>query len=503
MTKTLLLKRITCLVLALALVLPAQAVLALSPTLDGLEKSGGMSLTLDDIRLEKLNASSDEGFELLSGLLRPLKLQAALTGDSAYVDLTDGATAVFSGALGADLTEDMQKPLWHQTLQRVLDTDLPALFEAFMPAPLSAEAEAEEQTGTETEAQAETEAEDQTGTETEAQAEAEAQAETVRPEKRGATIRYVGRSTQRITLTVDQAALAAQQAALAPLYEDIGRLTAHLPYGQALTAWLDGAAVERPLTFIRLMDDAGATLGWQMSGRVKSGDDVRKLSFTGGYKGLNAYITLELSATRGSDRFRFTLELQDKEQKNKNQLTGSLTCQRKKDGESHTVKDTVKLKAETKDGEKLTGTVSRKVTADGTSTIWTVKPSLHAVDGALTGTLDLQKVWAQTTVWTAEARLSVGPAGDLPEGPALSRAQVIRSVGDWYLDKYNALSPEGKRQMAHMLRTDSWTNGAVTVAPADLPQPDGDAAQTVEPGEAAAGQSETGGDETGEAPAQP
>ncbi len=427
-------KRLFALALVLLTVFTVTGAMAVPTEIEELLNGDSLGISVSDIRLDKLNASSDDGFRLVSGLLSPLSLTAGLADGKVYIRLTDAEETVLDGYMDVAAQAEDTQPLFHETLGAIFSEDLPAVFQAALP-----------------------------------------EGEPPQPEKRSTSVRRLGRSTQRTEVTLDSEWFQSAPEVLTRLYGRIRLLTAHLPHSGEISAWLDGAAPVSALTLTRLEDAEGKPVAWQLNGRFRSGTDTRRLSLTGGISGTAAYITCSLPAVSGKNLLKFTCEVYEKSTKKEDRFTVELTYQRKFGKENYRIRDNVQLKAGKTADSRLTGTVTRKVTLNDTGTTWTVKPSLAFTGKTLAGTVDITKVWAQTTVYSATARLAIGPVDAQAGGQALTEADVAGAAARWYLGKYRALSPADQRMFVHMLRSDHWMNGPVEIAPPDAP-----AAQAVE-----------------------
>ena len=134
-------------------------------------------------------------------------------------------------------------------------------------------------------------------------------------------------------------------------------------------------------------------------------------------------------------------------------------------GVSLTLKDTVDLTDDHSDGEKITGSLKREHTADGIKTVWTVTPSLRGDGHSLEGRLTCRKKHAQTVVWQAELTVSAAVGADPGEAAAADETLFAAQVLNYLTGYRNSLPEADRRQLDHMLRTDSWMNGAVIPVP--------------------------------------
>ena len=409
------------LALLCALLLLTQSCLALSGTLDALDAAESLTLTVGGLKVERLTGS-DKGLQTLNAFAAPLSASVAVGGDTALLRLMAGDREISSLRMDADAGTER---LPHKALEAVFTEALPALFDACMPAE-----------------------------------------EPPEPEERSVSVRNLGRSTRRTTLTVTPEQFAAAGPALAGFRECVSRLSAHLPHAAEIMVWLDQMEAVSDLTLKRLENDGGDAVAWQLTGQIASGGkDVRKLTLYGGVNGKNVYVSLKLPARSGKNRLELTADLKDTAGKKKNTWSGTVTYKRNMNGVSLTLKDTVDLTDDHSDGEKITGSLKREHTADGIKTVWTVTPSLRGDGRSLEGRLTCRKKHAQTVVWQAELTVSAAVGADPGEAAAADETLFAAQVLNYLTGYRNSLPEADRRQLDHMLRTDSWMNGAVIPVP--------------------------------------
>ncbi len=413
----------TMLALLCALLLVAPSCLAFSDTAAALDAADILTLTLNGLKVTQLNGN-DRGREALNSFLSPLAARVALDKETARLALlADGAEFASLALASGEWPDPGTMP--HRALEAVFSEALPALYEACLPVE-----------------------------------------EPPEPEERSVSIRNLGRSPRRTTLTVMPEQFAGAETALASLRECVARLSVHLPHAAELNAWMSELNAASALTLKRLEGEDGQALAWQLTGSIASGGkDVRKLTLYGGVKGNDAYVSLKLPARSGKNSLTLTVELKDKAGAKKNTWTGTVTYKRSMNGEACTCKDTLKLENEHDGGERITGTLKREYTAGGIKTVWTLTPSLRDDGGGLTGTLTLKKKHAQTQVW--QASLNVSLTAGAEQGESASGGMAEFSAGALaYLTRYRDALPEADRRLLdHMLRTDAWMNGTAVPAP--------------------------------------
>ena len=404
------------LALLCAILTLTQCALGASDTLEALNAADSLTVTVDSWQFGQMTASED-GLRVLNAFLAPIRATVEL-GGAARLAVLAGEKEIASLSLAG---QDWPKtdPLPFAALERVFTEALPALYDACLPE----EGEPE-------------------------------------PELRNVKVQNLPRSTQRTTLVIPAETFNAAQTALDTFRGSAAAVCAHLPHAAELTSWLDAMSAVSDMTLKRLMDDEGRPVAWQLTGDVTSGGDRRKLTLYGGIDGLNAYISLKLPARSGRNRLELTISLSDKVGKKKNTWSGTVSYKRAMNKDSYTAKDTVKLTNAHSEGEQITGSIKREVTADGIKTTWTLKPDLTGDVKTLRGQVELTKKYAQTQVWQTDVSVTVAVgAAPAAASDADPTAFAARLMG--YLAEYmNGLSPRDQRQLTHMLRTDSWMNGA-------------------------------------------
>ncbi len=415
----------TALALACVLALLSTSCLAFSDTLDAMNGLDALTLRLSGFSLIQINGAQ-AGQEMINRALSPLSAEVAVDAETARLALLNDGAELAALRLPASAWPDTGT--WpHAALRRVLNEALPALFDACLPE------------------------------------------EELTPEARMATVRNLPTSIQRTTLTVTPAQFGQAEGALAPFRTAFAAMCAHLPYADALNAWVSALTAESDLTLKRLEDADGRAVAWSLSGRISSGgQDVRKLTFTGGIDGMNAYVSLKLPARSGKNSFELTVDLKDKPGKKKNTWSGTVSLKRVLNGESWTIRDTVSLTDEHAGEERLTGSVKRESVTDGIKTVWTAAPDLRGENGRLAGTLKVTKKHAQTQVWQASAAVSLSPGASTAAAAADSVSAFAAALTDAWIRFRASLPADGQRLLDHVFRSDAWLNGtSAPVAPID------------------------------------
>ena len=419
------LKQFFALALLCAILTLAVPCLALSGTLDRLDAADELTMTISGLSFKQMNGS-ESGLAVLNAFLAPLSAEVSASSASARLAFRSGQKEISALRLQAAEWPD-EHSLPHEALRRLFTEALPALYESCLPAE---------------------------------------EAEIPEPEFKNARVRNLPASTQRTTLTVTPAQLAAADDVLGVFRACGSQLCAYLPGAAETTSWLDGLEAASDLTLKRLENADGDAVAWQLTGQVSSnGKDRRKLTLYGGVSGMNVYVSIKLPARSGKNRFELIIDLKDRNGKKESTLEGSITCKRVLDGISYTITDTVKLKNDLTGGEHLTGSIQRSLTEDSIKTVWTVKPDLTGDGNALSGSLTVTKKHAQTQVWQAIADIALKPGisteTETADDPVAFSTQLLS-----YLSACReALSPDQQRLFDHMLRTDAWMNGPVVPVP--------------------------------------
>ena len=409
----------------IALLLAAVLLLSLSAaadTLDALDGSEALTLQVDSAAFTQLNAS-EAGTDVLNAFLKPLSAEISLTADQARLAFSANGEEISALRVAGDSPAGA-KALPMQALRDVFETALPQLYAACV-----------------------------------------SEEEPPEPTVKNTSVRNLPRSTQRTDITVTPEQLAAAQDSLAVFRAAAAALCAHLDCAEEITAWADALTAAGDLNLRRLEDAEGRAIAWQLTGRVsRAGEDVRKLTLYGGVSGMNTTVTLKLPARSGKNDLQLTIDLKEKKGKKENSWDGTISFKRTMNGDTVSIKDTIKLRNALGDSEALTGSVKREVVKDGIKAVWTLVPALTGDGRTLSGTATLTKKHAQTQVWQLQLRLSLSAAApqqsEAADDPAVFRQELLR----WLSGYFSALSPAEQRQLAHMLRTDSWMNGPAVPA---------------------------------------
>ena len=411
----------TALAALCALLLMAEGCLAFSDTADLLDKAEGVTVRLSDVKVQQLTGN-DHGRETLNAFLAPLSAEIALNAEAARLAVLASGQEVSALSLeGQKLPDTGLLP--HEAFRRLVTETLPDLFLELLPE------------------------------------------EVFEPELRKVKIKNLPSSVQRTVLSATQEQLAAC-GTLEQLKADWAAMSAYLPHHEEMSAWLANLTAVSALTVQRLENEAGEPVAWNITGRVSDGGkDVRNLSLYGGVNGLNAYFTLKLPARSGKNTLELTINLKDKAGKKTNTWSGTITCKRRKDGVSYTVKDTVDLENSHSGREEISGSVKHEVTEDNIKSVWTLVPELTGDGHQLAGTLKVTKKYAQTRVWQVTLAVSAAEGAELKPGAA-DEAGFAGGLMAYLQGYVGGLSPEDQRQLEHMLRTDAWLNGPVVPAPA-------------------------------------
>lgn len=417
---------LVCLMFSL-LPLPAQAVF--SDAWAALrDDPRGVSVSVGSLEITQLNAGK-ESLALLNGFLSPWELQVSDVSGNGMIRLTDrdsGQTVCFQAEQtgrslpflsGADALED----LW--------ETVLPGLF---------------------------------------TQLTGEEPPET---EEVSTYFRVLGRSAARQSLTISPEQFRAlPRDTLSPLFScltDLFRGCAAAPF---VSAYLDSLTLEGEMTARRNLDDAGRDMAFQFGGRIGSdGEDIRKLTFIIGKNGDIFYFSVKAPAVRGGGSFQASLTVPAWSE-NKTRASRKITWSVRRTADKNTWKltDTLQLSSQKGKNEAISAGFQRELNDGSGKQVWQLTLKLQSDgDGTLRGTLSGRQQHAATDVVRWQAAVSAGPAGSTPDAGAVSEAEAAVLLARLLSQKRSQLSQSGRRQLDHLLRTDSWMNGA---AAAPLPE---------------------------------
>ena len=249
--------------------------------------------------------------------------------------------------------------------------------------------------------------------------------------------------------------------------------------------------------FKRFLDKQGGDMGLQFTGNAAIGDDVRKVTFFGGYtpdKG--GYVSLALPAVKGKDNFKVTFTGKLSQKDNQKTLTLEGTYTRTLNGETHTASLEGSLKNALKKGDEAwSGKLTLTNKQDGVSDTWAVTPDLAFTDTGLQGKITLQQKRAGDTIFKGAVTLHMRPAS-LVNPPTSMAAKDLRGVEEpraraiaaqelipltrAFMDLLAALPEETRILLTHDLRTDSWMT-APSVSPDGGREENAETSQPIHP----------------------
>ena len=410
---------IFCLLLSL-LPLPAQAVF--SDTWEALQSDpSGLTVRADSLEVTELNAA-DGTLALLNGFLSPWTLEISGLSEGGLIRLSDRD----SGEAVLIRAEETQEPLpvlsAAQALRDLWETVLPGLFTA-----LSGE-------------------------------------EPPEIEEKSTSFRVLGVSPSRQSLTVSEALFSLlPEDTLSPLKTCLKTMFRDFEAGPSVSAYLDRLTLEGEMTMRRNLNGEGKDMAYQFGGRIGSdGGDIRKLTFIIGKNGDIFYFSVKAPAVRGSNSFQAALTVPKwTETKSKSSRKITLSIRNTVDKETRKLDDTLQLTSQKGKEETVSADYERE-TNDGTiKQVRTLSLRLRSTEeGALEGTLSCRQTHASTEVVRWQANVSVRPGGLTAAEEPVSQAQASVLLARMLAGKTARLSEKDRRQLNHLLRTDSWMNGA-------------------------------------------
>ncbi len=380
----------------------------------------GAAVSIGSLEITRLNAGK-ESLALLNGFLSPLELQVSDISGDGVIRLTDresGQSVCFRG-------ERTERPLPFLSaagaMKDLWETVLPGLF------PLLAGEEPPE------------------------------------TEEVSTYFRVLGKSFARQSLTVSlERFQVLPKDALSPLLSCLKALFRDCAAGPYVSAYLDRLTLEGEMTVRRNLNEAGQDMAYQFAGRIGSdGEDIRKLTFIIGKNGEIFYFSVKAPAVRGGGGFQAALTVPAWSE-TKTRASRKITWSIRRTADKNTWKQTDTLQLNSQKGKSETVSADfRRELSDGIKQVWQLSLRLQSAgDGTLRGTLSGSRQHAATEVVRWQAAVSAGPAGPVPDGETVSEAQAAALLARMLAGRRNQLSPGDRRQLDHLLRTDSWMNGA-------------------------------------------
>lgn len=465
-------KRLAAFFLCLTLALSCAARAEFSETLDALKTAyaAGSPVTARiAVSFDSLGGS-DGTLAVVNEALSPLEATLTLSKDSEAVLLTDGGETLLSVA-GEGMGDAALSPLGAaETLLALYQDVLPIFYSELA----------------------------QGGKTTEA--------------VKSLSIKNVGYAKKQTvyTYTTEEAA------ALLPILHELldGRLEellANTPFREAFITYFNGMAFADKLVVKRFMDKDGNDMGVQATAKVVNaeGGDKRSVTLFGGYSaGTGAYLSFSCPAVKGDNSLKFVLSAAVKKTSKQATLTASVDVTRRVDKERYTLATDVSLKNKLTDGETWLGTVKRSESVNGVQTAYTVTPALVLKDGALSGTVKVEKTADKASVYKLTANVSLAPgaedafssarttlklAGLTDEEREQALAPVVKQIEGALLARLAAMPEKERMLLLTLLRTDAWMNGPSVPVPGaqeTAPAPN----QSQAPSESAAPATDAGDD---------
>lgn len=225
--------------------------------------------------------------------------------------------------------------------------------------------------------------------------------------------------------------------------------------------------------FKRFLDKKGGDMGLQFTGNAAIGDDVRKVTFFGGYtpdKG--GYVSLALPAVKGKNNFKISFTGKLAQTDNQKTLSLEGTYSRTMGGKSHTASLTGSLKNILKKGDETwSGKFTLTDKQDGVTDTWTFTPALTFTDTGLQGDIAVRQKRGEDTLLKCAVMMHMQPAAPLNPPTSLTSkdlrgveeararaiaAQELIPLTRAFMDLIAALPEETRILLTHDLRTDSW-----------------------------------------------
>ena len=425
-------RRLLILLLTLAL-FPLPAGASFSDAWDSLRSDpAGVTVTFSSLKVTRLNAS-ENALAVLNGFLSPwtLELQVPAGSGDGLIRLWDSGSGQ-SAAVAAGREQDGLPYLAAaQALRGLWETALPELFVR-----LSGE-------------------------------------EPPETEEKSTSFSVLGRSPARQSLTVSKALFGVlPKEALDPLISGLKTLFRDYPVSPYVSAYLDRLTLDGELTVRRNLNDEGQDMAYQFAGRIASGgEDVRKLTMIIGKNGDIYYFSVKAPAARGSGNFQAALtvpRLTETKAKASRKIT--LSIRRTEDRNTWKLNDTLQLTGRKTGNGEISARWERAVESDGVKQTDELTLDLSGgADRALAGRLSFSRRHAAVEVIAWQAEVRAGPGGNVSPDGAVSEEEAAGLLAGLLTQKISRLTPEDRRQLQHLLRTDSWMNGPA-VSP--LPEPE-------------------------------
>ena len=177
--------------------------------------------------------------------------------------------------------------------------------------------------------------------------------------------------------------------------------------------------------FKRLLDKNGGDMGMQFTGQITAqGLDKRKVTLFGGSTpGRGGYISLSLPAVKGKNSLKISFGARLTEKDAVNTLTFEGAYSHTLDGVSASAEAEGTLKNALKNGgEQWSGKATLQTNSNGKKAAWTVTPDIRSRDGALSGTVTVQKKVGSAVKIKGEIQVLLSSAAGA--APVLAAATV-------------------------------------------------------------------------------
>ena len=417
-------KLLTVWLLLSLLPLPAQA--GFSDAWDALERNpAGVKVTVSSPEVTKLNAT-EEALSLLNAYLSPLVLEVSDIAGEGLIRLSDRESGETVAFRPGETPESLPCLSAAQALHDLWETALPNLFTTLYGD------------------------------------------EPPEVEEKGTSFRVLGYSPARQSLAVSKALFSVlPETALSPALEGLKAVFRDYAVSPAVSAYLDSLTLEGEMTVRRNLNGDGQDLAYQFAGRIGAGgEDIRKLTFIIGKNGDIFYLSVKAPAVRGSNSFQAALTVPKwSETKTKSSRKITLSIRQTLDKETWKLDDSLQLTSQKGKDEGISAVLERETSDGSVKQTWNGTLRLSGTaDGGLEGTLSFRQLHASSDVIRWQADVSLMPADTEAAAETVSETQAVMMLAQLLAGKRDRLSAEERRQLDHLLRTDTWMNGA-SVAP--------------------------------------